>query len=130
TGGPPDTARHSEGVEIVGRVDSIPAFLAGVAVVAVPVIKGPGTPVKFAEALASGAAVAATTDAAEGCPDAPANTSNDPAELAAAIAHLLNHPEEAQQRGAETRAYALARCPWSVTQQPLVNWVLTGSFES
>ena len=125
-GEPPDATLAAPRVEFMGRVPDIAQFLGSVAVVAVPVLRGPGTPVKFAEALASGAAVAATADAASGNPDAPAVMTNDPVEMARAICGLLTRPDEAARRGAAGRAYALARCPWSATQQPLVNWVLHG----
>jgi glycosyltransferase involved in cell wall biosynthesis len=129
TGTPPESATLPAGVEIAGRVADLAAFLGSAAVVAVPVLKGPGTPVKFAEALASGAAVAATADAAAGNPDAPAVISNDPGELARGIAALLRQPEQAAERGAAARRYALTRCPWPVTQRPLVAWVRHGTVE-
>jgi glycosyltransferase involved in cell wall biosynthesis len=125
---PPDAVRGAPRVELVGRVPDIAQFLGTVSVVAMPVLRGPGTPVKFAEALASGAAVAATADAASGNPDAPAVMSNDAGALAHGISDLLTHPDEAARRGAAGREYAHARCSWSVTQQPLVNWVLRGEF--
>jgi glycosyltransferase involved in cell wall biosynthesis len=118
-----------DGVEVVGRVQDLAAFLGRARVVTVPVLQGPGTPVKFAEALASGAAVASTVDAASGNPDAPALMSNDPSELANGIAELLERPDKASRLGTAGRAYALNRCPWDVTQQPLINWVLHGKLE-
>ena len=128
-GTPPKAATDAPGVEFVGRVGDIAALLGKVAVVAVPVLKGPGTPVKFAEALASGAAVAATEDAASGNPDAPGVLTNDPVQLGYGIVQLLQRPDLAARRGAEARAYAMRRCPWPVTQQPLLNWVLNGTVE-
>jgi glycosyltransferase involved in cell wall biosynthesis len=128
-GKPPTEATDAleDGVEVVGRVQDLATFLGRARVVTVPVLNAPGTPVKFAEALASGAAVASTVDAASGNPDAPALQSNDPAELADGIAGLLRQPEKAARQGAAGRAYALERCPWEVTQQPLINWVLHGT---
>lgn len=128
SGQPPEAATGAAGAEFAGRVDDIAGFLGTAAVVAVPVLQGPGTPLKLAEALASGAAVAATVDAAGGNPDAPAVLANDPQQLAQGIVALLARPDEAARRGATARAYALARCPWPITQQPLVNWVSTGRF--
>lgn len=127
--GHPPKAAIDLGVEVVGRVHDLAKFLGRVRVVTVPVLKGPGTPVKFAEALASGAAVAATADAASGNPDAPAFKTNDPDELGHGIADLLSRPDKAARLGAQGREYALENCPWSVTQQTLINWVLHGKLE-
>jgi glycosyltransferase involved in cell wall biosynthesis len=129
SGDPSPSVLRGDGIEFAGRVPDIAQFLGKVAVVTVPVLLGPGTPVKFAEALASGAAVASTVHAGSGNSDAPALMSDDPAHLADGIAALLIDPEEAARRGAAARAYAIARCTWSITQQPLVDWVLHGEIK-
>ncbi len=125
-GEPPPAVHNADGVDVRGRVDDIASLLGAVSVVAVPVLDGPGTPVKFAEALASGSAVAATIDAASGNPDAPAVLTNDPDALADGIGGLLTHPTDATALGVAGRNYALTTCGWEITQQPLVNWVLNG----
>jgi glycosyltransferase involved in cell wall biosynthesis len=128
-GEPPEVVRQAAAVDVLGRVDDIAALLGTVRVVALPILDGPGTPVKFAESLASGAAVAATTDAASGNPDAPAVLTNDPDLLADGIAGLLTNADAATQLGAAGRNYALTRCTWEVTQRPLVEWALHGQFD-
>jgi hypothetical protein len=54
---------------------------------------------------------------------------DDPDSLGHGIAELLRKPERARALGAAARSYALARCPWPITSQPLINWVLRGRFD-
>ncbi len=91
---PPRNVRRLEGdaVGFVGEVDDLQSFYARVRVVVVPARYGAGVKIKTIEALQFAVPTVATTVGAEGIPlDDPdvLLVADDPAELAAAIATLL-----------------------------------------
>lgn len=124
--GVPAGVAAMRGVDVVGRVPHLAAFLAGTAVLAVPVRYGVGAPVKFAEALASGAPVIATTDAAAAAPEAPAYVSNDPDEWVERICADFADSAGALARGQDARRYAHAHLNWNAVSAPLHEWVSHG----
>lgn len=112
-----------KGMSVVGRVPSIATFAATATVVAVPVLTGVGAPVKFAEALATGSAVIATTDGASAFPDAPAYVSDDPNEWAHWIAHKLAARKKAPAPE-PSREYAISNLTWANAVSPIHEWLL------
>ena len=110
------------GVVFAGKVPSLADFTAQATVVAVPVIDGVGAAMKFTEALASGAAVIATPDAASAFPDAQAQVSADPDAWAAWIAARLAH-RDTESVPAAARAQVLAERTWSACVAPVDAWL-------
>lgn len=117
-----DDRSWPDGARFVGRVDDLAAFGAAATVVAVPVITGVGASVKFAEALATGAAVVATPDGANAVDDPPAFVSDDPADWADWIADRL---ERRTLEGAphQARGFALSRLDWDAAVNPIDRWL-------
>jgi glycosyltransferase involved in cell wall biosynthesis len=95
-----------------------------VRIAVVPIVNGMGARVKFGETLASGAAVVATSEGAEGF-DAEGTfaRADDPDAFASACVSLLEDGEKAAALGCAGRELALKRLPWSTTSSPLVNFV-------
>jgi len=119
----PAALQHAPRAHHAGRVEDLRSFIAGTTATVVPVLRNPGTPVKFAEALAAGGPVVATSGAAAGFPDSPAVVADSPADFAAACADYLTHPGLAVSDGRRTRDYALVACPWESTNRPLAEWL-------
>ncbi|WP_175985672.1 glycosyltransferase family 4 protein [Microbacterium tenebrionis] len=110
------------GVAVLGRVDDLVSLTASATVVAVPVFEGLGASVKFAESLATGAAVAATPDGANGVDSPPCLVSADPGEWAEwIVARLRNRRAEAAPAAA--RSYALAELTWAQAVGPIDAWI-------
>jgi sugar transferase (PEP-CTERM/EpsH1 system associated) len=85
--------QHVDGVEVVGTVPDVRPYLAGAAVVVVPLLVGGGTRIKIFEALAMGKALVSTTLGAEGLPVTSGQhllLADTPADFAAAVLQLLN----------------------------------------
>lgn len=123
-GDPPDECLRVEGVETAGRVPDLAAFLGRVRVVVVPIIRGIGARVKFGEALASGAAVVATSAGAEGfCAEGVFERADDEGTFAAACIRLLAEDDEARGLGAVGRRFAFEHLTWAKTSQPLLDWI-------
>jgi len=122
-----DEGPAADGLSFVGRVDDLAAFTATAAVVAVPVQRGVGAALKYAESLASGAAVVATADAAGAfaalpLPDAALLVSDDPGQWATWIVERLQrrHVEAAPAAG---RDLALSALTWDAAVQPVHAWL-------
>lgn len=116
------TAGWPSGVRFVGRVPDLSELTAAATVVAVPVRDGVGASVKFAEALASGAAVIATGDGANAFDDPPAAVSDDAGFWAVWIAERL---ELRLKEPAPTpaRALALESMSWDAAAAPIDAWI-------
>ncbi|MGN7861628.1 glycosyltransferase family 4 protein [Microbacterium sp. 22303] len=112
------------GVEFVGKVPSLVDFAAEATVVAVPVIDGVGAAMKFAEALATGAAVIATPDAASAFPDSHAQVSADPEAWAGWIAERLAR-RGTDPTPAPERAQVLEERTWAECVAPIEDWLRT-----
>jgi hypothetical protein len=112
------------GVRAVGPVPSIADFLADATVVAVPVIHGAGAPVKYAEALVSGAPVLATLDGAPNRQSLPICVSDDAAEWERVLSDVVRHPHEFEARGQQARQEILHGGSWQTVCEPLVEWVI------
>lgn len=113
------------GMEYHGRVDDLAAFTAQATVLAVPVFDGVGAAVKFAESLASGAAVVATADGANAFDDSPAYVSDDPNEWAEWITGKLRHRGRDPVPDA-ARSHALTRMTWARAVDPIDEWIRGG----
>lgn len=112
------------GVLAVGRVPSISEFLADATVVAVPVREGVGAPVKYAEALASGVPVIATSAGAPYPAPRPACVSDEAAEWVRVFRRILEASAEYDAAARRVRDEALARLAWHVVSAPLIAWAL------
>lgn len=110
------------GVTVLGRIDDLAAFTARATVVAVPVFEGVGASVKFAESLATGAAVIATPDGANGTDAPPCLVSADAtAWVEWIVARLCNRRSEPAPSPA--RAYALSNLTWAQAVAPIDMWI-------
>lgn len=117
-----DVSEWPDGARFVGRVDDLARFAASATVVAVPVLEGVGASVKFAEALASGAAVAATPDGANAFDDPPAFVSADPTQWATWIIQRLQG-RSTEPAPAASRGEALSHLTWDVAVEPIDSWL-------
>jgi glycosyltransferase involved in cell wall biosynthesis len=99
-----------ERVEALGFVEDLRDAYASVDAVAVPLLRGGGSPLKLIEALAYGLPVVATLHAARLLEDAVPGehlvAAGEPAEFAAAIAELLTDPVRGARLGAAGRELA------------------------
>ncbi len=114
------------GAEPVGRVDDLAEFTAAATVVAVPVKQGVGAAVKFAESLASGAAVIATPEGANAFGPTPAFVSDDPEAWAAWIVERLQRRAD-EKAPAPGRKFALTQLTWARAVEPIDAWLRTVS---
>jgi hypothetical protein len=87
-----------------------------------PLLDSPGTPLKFAEALASGTPLVATPEAAAGFKAAPAFVTQEPAQFADWCVELMRKPAVADRAARAGRDFAEVYCRWSQTQAPLLDW--------
>ncbi len=117
-----DSEAWPAGLEYVGRVPSVAEFTASATVVAVPVFDGVGAAVKFAESLASGAAVIATPDGANAFDDAKSKVSSDAGEWADWIVERLTDRANATVPD-PARDDALSRLSWHASVGPLDEWI-------
>jgi len=111
------------GVELVGRVDDVPATIATAAIVVVPLRAGGGTRLKILEAMAVGRPVVSTTIGAEGLQmtdGAEIEIADAPADFAARVVALLNAPGNAHALGARGRAAVVARHDWATIRGAMV----------
>ena len=103
------------GVTVTGAVPDVRPHVAGAAVAIVPLRVARGIQNKALEALAMGRALLATPAALAGLdvrPGIEAVAAETPAEWAAALLHLLDHPAARAALGAAGREYALGRHGW------------------
>ncbi|MGC5166870.1 glycosyltransferase family 4 protein [Luteimicrobium sp. DT211] len=108
------------GISYVGRVNDLAAFLGSAATAAIPVRSGVGASVKYAEALASGAPVIATEDAASAHPGFGRFVTDEPDVW---IRHLVTHLTEPPAWPAPERDRALAELSWNAVSRPLDAWL-------
>jgi glycosyltransferase involved in cell wall biosynthesis len=114
----PVRALGGDGVTVTGRVPDVRPHLDRAAVVVAPLRLGGGTRVKALEALAAGKALVATPRALAGLGVTPAEhalVGESDAELADAIAALLEDPERARRLGEAARDWAASHLSWERT---------------
>jgi glycosyltransferase involved in cell wall biosynthesis len=117
---PPADVRALAGPRVVvtGRVDDVAPYLDRAAVVVAPLRLGGGMRVKVLEALAAGKALVATPLALAGVPlerGAPAVVSATDAEIANAVALLLEDEPRRTALGRAARAWSEATLGWTET---------------
>jgi glycosyltransferase involved in cell wall biosynthesis len=120
--GAEDIVGTTPGIDVVGRVPDLATFTASATIVPVPVRVGVGAAVKFAESLASGAAVVATAEGASAFPDAPAFVSDDPQEWVDWILQRLRN-RQVEPVPHPGRAFALAELTWENAVRPVDRWL-------
>lgn len=110
------SASPHPGIHVTGHVPDLRPFLAQASVAVCPLRIGVGIQNKALEAMAMGLPVVATPLAARALPpDAPGRvlcTAQTPADFAAAVIDLLDHPASARQMGLAARAYVEAHHDW------------------
>jgi glycosyltransferase involved in cell wall biosynthesis len=114
---PPPAVRALDGagVAVTGRVPDAWPYLDAAAVVAAPMRLGGGMRVKVLEALGAGKALVATPRAVAGLelqPGVHALLGESDAELAAALADLLEDPARRRRVGTAAREWASDRLDW------------------
>jgi glycosyltransferase involved in cell wall biosynthesis len=117
-----DTSWWPSGIRFVGRVPYLYDFTSAASVVAVPVKDGVGASVKFAEALATGAAVVATADGASAFEAPPAFVSDDEREWAEWIVERLRR-RSIEPAPSPARAIALTQMTWDAAAGPIDDWL-------
>lgn len=101
--------RQVEGITLTGWVESVLPYLAGAAVIIMPFRVGSGTRLKLIEAMAAGKAIVSTAIGAEGFPvwhGQEIYLAETAQELATAVLHLLDHPQERERLGQAARVFA------------------------
>ena len=113
-----------------GEVEDAGAFLAGLDVVAVPLLAGSGMRLKLVEALARGKAVVASPVAAEGIwplpqagGDAPLLLAETPEEWAHTLARLITQPAKRQALGQAGLAHVANHFQASGVQMAYGRWL-------
>jgi polysaccharide biosynthesis protein PslH len=109
------------GIVPQGWVEDLPAALRGTSMIIEPILAGPGSRVKFPEALASSVPVVATSVAAESF-DAEGHylRADAPTEFADACLRVLSAPDEALDMAARARDFAMSSLTWNASARPLV----------
>lgn len=105
-------------VRFVGRVPALDAWTSDAWAIAVPVVGGVGAPVKYLEALATGAPVLCTPDGAPSAPEAAALVSGDPTQWADTLQALLTRPG-----GPVATPVDAASFTWHNASAPLLRWL-------
>ncbi|MGC1781706.1 MAG: glycosyltransferase family 4 protein [Acidobacteriaceae bacterium] len=110
------------GVDWVGEVPDIRPWFAQAAAVLVPLRIGGGSRIKILESLSMAKAVVTTTIGAEGLDVVSGEhclIADTPAEFAECVAHLLHHPERADELGRNGRNLVVRQYDWSRLAQNL-----------
>jgi glycosyltransferase involved in cell wall biosynthesis len=112
-----------DGLTFTGRVESVPQFLSGAWVVAVPVLDGVGAPVKYAESLAAGVPVIATESAVPGHRDWPGLVSDDADTWVSWIRQVAADPLPHRGRAQEVATRVRTQLSWTRASAPLAGWI-------
>ncbi len=102
----------SEAIEMVGFVEDVREPLARYALFVCPILAGSGVRVKLLEAFAAGLPVVSTRMGAEGLADKDGEIcalADEAGAFASRVAHLLQHPEEAEAMARRARVEVVAK---------------------
>jgi glycosyltransferase involved in cell wall biosynthesis len=103
------------GIEVVGEVDDMRAWLTSSSVCACPMLSGTGIKNKLLEGMASGLPCVVTPRALRGMAAVPGRdvlVGRDAEQLAEHVAFLLSEPAAARSIGAAGRAYVVSQHTW------------------
>lgn len=120
------------GITVTGRVADTRPYYLGAKMLVAPMFISTGVQNKILEAMAMGVPVITTPHAAEalGSKDkVPVLTATAPAEFAAHIVHLINHPDEADKLAARAKDFVRMNFSWEAAAQSLEK-VLAGAASS
>lgn len=112
-----DVLRGNRAVTLTGWVADTRPYVAGAAVVVVPLRVGGGTRFKLLEAMALGKAIVATRLGAEGYPVTDGRElllADSPADFAGAVVSLLRDPQRREALGHAARAFVEEYYDWRV----------------
>jgi glycosyltransferase involved in cell wall biosynthesis len=110
-----DLAAGGSGVVVTGYVPDLQPILRESAVMVVPLLSGSGMRVKILEAFARGIPVVSTTIGVEGIDAVPGKhllVADQPADFAAAVLRLIEHPAEAARLAGAARQLLEERYDW------------------
>lgn len=110
--------RTAPRVTFVGRVPFLDKWTSDAWVVAVPVVGGVGAPVKYLEALATGAPVVSTTAGAPTAQGSATLVSDDPQEWIKVLRQLLATPTPSQRPRVTAEDFS-----WESATTPLLRWL-------
>lgn len=108
----------SKGASFVGRVPALDEWTSDAWAVVVPVVGGIGAPVKYLEALASGAPVLSTTDGAPTSRDDAVLVSDHPEAWIRVLRTLLTGPAAPERSDVD-----VSRFSWESATRPLLDWL-------
>ncbi len=109
-----------DGVTVTGTVDDVRPYVQGAALTIAPLVIARGTQNKILESMAMGVPVVASKIAARGVDADPGRdllAADLPAELAATILDVLEHPERRKQLAEAGRARVLSHHSWPAAMQ-------------
>lgn len=112
-----EALRSRPGIEVTGWVSDVKPFLYAAGVYVAPLRMGSGTRLKILEAMASGCAVVATPVAVSGMRDdvrEVALITEKPGDMVAAIADLLQNPQQRAKTGRMAQQYVKRYYDWPV----------------
>ncbi len=103
------------GIEVLGRVDDVTAYLGKATIAVCPMRSGSGIQNKVLEAMSVGAPVVATSIAnrgVQGIPERDLLIADDPSEFAASVARLLNEPDARANLAQSARTFVEQNYLW------------------
>lgn len=123
--GPPEGIHDPDhGIEVEGWVQDLAASIGKASAIVVPTLAGPGSRVKFPEAVMSGVPVVATSVAAEGFDaDGFFRRTDNPETMALACQQILDSPSTSRLSGLQAREHALRCLTWKASAERLAKFI-------
>ena len=122
-------ATSTEGVEVVGEVNSVAPYLTSADVFVCPIDNGSGTMIKMLKALRTGCAIVSTPHAVRGLPAGAgaairlAQTDDD---FVAAIGELIDFPNERTALSSQAALVAHDFPSWDIAAEELLSFWMSG----